>query len=111
MKKKMLISMLSLLVCLSAIWAYSGQEDIAGTVKEKITAAEQVLPWVKMYYYQFNRKGPERVTTSVRPVVDEETGCIYLWLGGGHTAGITPRLDADGRPMGCRNIQNSSMAR
>lgn len=106
--------MLSLLVCLSAIWAYSGQEDIAGTVKEKITAAEQVLPLVKMYYYQVqNRKrGPERVDGYVKQMVDEETGCIYLFLNySAQSNGLSPRLDADGRPMGCRNIQNSSVAR
>lgn len=40
--------------------------------------------------------------SGMRPHVDAATGCEYLSAPGG---GITPRLDSDGRHMGCRGLE------
>ena len=32
-------------------------------------------------------------------LVDTETGVNYLWIESGHAGGLTPLLDADGKPV------------
>ena len=39
------------------------------------------------------------VTDITRILLDTETGVLYLEMASGYAGGITPLLDADGRPM------------
>lgn len=32
-------------------------------------------------------------------IVDKETGVNYLWIKSGYAGGLTPLLDADGKPI------------
>lgn len=32
-------------------------------------------------------------------IVDKETGVNYLWIKSGYAGGLTPLLDADGKPV------------
>lgn len=38
-------------------------------------------------------------------LVDRETGVCYLWHHDGHAGGLTPLLDADGKPVIKKNMQ------
>ena len=48
-------------------------------------------------------------TGSAKVYVDPETGVQYIvfadWFGKGYGIGITPRLDADGKPMVGRSVK------
>lgn len=35
----------------------------------------------------------------VQVIVDQETGVNYLWVKSGYAGGLTPLLDADGKPI------------
>ena len=39
------------------------------------------------------------INDSVRILVDKETGVNYVFLQSGHAGGLTPLLDADGKPI------------
>ena len=35
----------------------------------------------------------------IQVIVDKETGVNYLWVKSGYAGGLTPLLDADGKPI------------
>lgn len=35
----------------------------------------------------------------IRVIVDKETGVNYLWVSSGYAGGLTPLLDAEGKPV------------
>lgn len=35
----------------------------------------------------------------IRVIVDKETGVNYLWVSSGYAGGLTPLLDAEGKPI------------
>lgn len=35
----------------------------------------------------------------IQVIVDKETGVNYLWIKSGYAGGLTPLLDADGKPV------------
>ena len=35
----------------------------------------------------------------IQVIVDKETGVNYLWVKSGYAVGLTPLLDADGKPI------------
>ncbi len=35
----------------------------------------------------------------IQVIVDKQTGVNYLWIKSGYAGGITPLLDADGKPI------------
>ncbi len=35
----------------------------------------------------------------IQVIVDQETGVNYLWVKSGYAGGLTPLLDADGKPI------------
>ena len=39
------------------------------------------------------------IGTDIRIIVDKETGVNYLYVGSGSGGGLTPLLDADGKPV------------
>ncbi|WP_099468104.1 DUF6440 family protein [Konateibacter massiliensis] len=47
-----------------------------------------------------HREGSQLKDEGVRQIlVDKETGVNYLWVKSGYAGGITPLLDADGKPI------------
>lgn len=58
-----------------------------------------VIGWTAGDYKRDDTDGAER--SGMKPHVDAATGCQYLSVAGG---GITPRLNADGQHMGCRQL-------
>lgn len=52
------------------------------------------------------KEGSELSNSGVRQLlVDRETGVTYLFVKSGYGAGLTPLLDADGRPVITRNYE------
>ncbi|MGN1014362.1 MAG: DUF6440 family protein [Butyricicoccus sp.] len=43
-------------------------------------------------------------------LVDRETGVQYLFLHSGYAGGLTPLLDAEGKPLLAKNIREDSYA-
>ena len=35
----------------------------------------------------------------IQVIVDKETGVNYLWVKSGYSGGLTPLIDADGKPI------------
>lgn len=45
------------------------------------------------------REGGLFDTAQIQIIVDRETGVNYLWVQSGYAGGLTPLLDADGKPV------------
>lgn len=47
-----------------------------------------------------NVDGEVRINTEIEKIfVDKETGVNYLFISNGHAGGLTPLLDAEGKPV------------
>ena len=47
-----------------------------------------------------HREGGALAEAGLRMILrDRETGVCYLWVWGGNGAGLTPLLDAEGKPL------------
>ncbi len=49
--------------------------------------------------FDIQEKGSVTLMTETMIIVDKETGVNYLYVGRGYGGGLTPLLDADGKPI------------
>ena len=49
--------------------------------------------------FEFKKSERENLMTDAIVIVDTETGVNYLFVRSGYGAGLTPLLDADGKPI------------
>lgn len=49
--------------------------------------------------FEFKKPQKENLLTDTLIIVDKETGVNYLMVRSGYGAGLTPLIDADGKPI------------
>lgn len=49
--------------------------------------------------FEFQKSEKENLMTDALIIVDKKTGVNYLFVRSGYGAGLTPLIDADGKPV------------
>ena len=67
---------------------------------DKYRINKTILKVSAMYRrFEFQKSEKENLMTDALIIVDKKTGVNYLFVRSGYGAGLTPLIDADGKPV------------
>ena len=71
------------------------------TQRDKGTAEQQITNIIETMENRFEFQKPQRkdLLTDALIIVDKKTGVNYLMVRSGYGAGLTPLIDAEGKPI------------